>query len=647
MRLDRVQIINFRSIKDITLKLDPRCRVLVGITEAGKTNILRALSLLNPNIQPTNDDVREDSPNENQSAVSRVMFVFSLDSDDRNNILDQLVGKIISPESEPPILTVGTNLFSLPGLCDLTTEGLYSIHIGNKVRNATTWSYPNRRIAPGWYIPSPACPDGFTITDDSGETRVLKLLSIVHGSFCENVPPEFLTPATTQSLTSVLSTAVGTYVNQNLPECIFWRYGEEQLVPAQLAMEEFTQSPDSCMPLKHVFALAGIVDIAAAVRAAKSRSNGIRNLLDRVAKQATEHIHSVWPEYDGLEFDLRQNGDYLETSIKDVHNLYNFSQRSDGFKRLLSFLLMISAPARSKSLSNVLILTDDPDAGLHPTAARHIRDELTRISASNYVVYATHSIFMIDRDEVSRHLIVTKKNEVTEITMADESNIVDEEVLYNALGYSVFENLKSKNLVFEGWRDKTLFQIAMSRVPRKFFALKKKVSNLGICHVEGVKDVRRVTPMMELANRVCVIVSDADNVAQEHQKIHIDERLYGNWVRYDELVPEFSPVTSEDFVMPQIIADCVTGIAESFEKLAGLSFQPTLGAGQLKELGSWLSKAGLNGDERKQFTGQLKELLFSELKSTHIREEYYEFVSALIDIVDQGLLITPSQDRRH
>ncbi len=45
MKLNRVQIKNFRSIKDIEIDFDPSCRVLVGINESGKSNILNALAL--------------------------------------------------------------------------------------------------------------------------------------------------------------------------------------------------------------------------------------------------------------------------------------------------------------------------------------------------------------------------------------------------------------------------------------------------------------------------------------------------------------------------------------------------------------------------------------------------------------------------
>ncbi len=85
MRLDRVQIKNFRSIADLTLGFDPPCRVLVGINESGKSNILNALSLLDENVVPKKDDIRDIGPDETLSNESYVRFIFKLSDEERLN----------------------------------------------------------------------------------------------------------------------------------------------------------------------------------------------------------------------------------------------------------------------------------------------------------------------------------------------------------------------------------------------------------------------------------------------------------------------------------------------------------------------------------------------------------------------------------
>ena len=181
----------------------------------------------------------------------------------------------------------------------------------------------------------------------------------------------------------------------------------------------------------------------------------------------------------------------------------------------ITFLLLVSAKVKTDVLTNTLYLHDEPDTSLHPTGARHLRDELIRISEKNYVAYATHSIFMVDSDHLNRHLIVEKVDEVTAVREVTESNVVDEEVIYNALGYSIFQNLKRANIVFEGWRDKKLFMVATSRWPAEYKELKGVYAPVGKCHARGARDVARITPMLDLADRHYVVVSDSDRPARE------------------------------------------------------------------------------------------------------------------------------------
>ncbi len=175
-----------------------------------------------------------------------------------------------------------------------------------------------------------------------------------------------------------------------------------------------------------MFQLYGISDIQKEVAAAKAGSaNSLPNLLRRVAEKTTRHFHLTWREYDGIKFSLGTDGTDLVAGIEDKSNHYELSQRSDGFKRFVTFLLMVSAEDASNLLKDTLLLIDEPEIGLHPSGARYLMEELIDISKNNYVVFSTHSIFMIDNKIIKRHLIVKKQDEITEIEEVSESNIQD------------------------------------------------------------------------------------------------------------------------------------------------------------------------------------------------------------------------------
>jgi predicted ATP-dependent endonuclease of OLD family len=59
MELDRIQIRNFRSIKDETIHFSHNCLVLVGKNEAGKSNILKAVAAAFEQYKVTDKDKRK------------------------------------------------------------------------------------------------------------------------------------------------------------------------------------------------------------------------------------------------------------------------------------------------------------------------------------------------------------------------------------------------------------------------------------------------------------------------------------------------------------------------------------------------------------------------------------------------------------
>jgi hypothetical protein len=338
-------------------------------------------------------------------------------------------------------------------------------------------------------------------------------------------------------------------VQTDLLKVLFWNYDESKLLPPKINLDQFCANPEICLPLKRMFQLYDISDIKKEVAEAKAGSaNTLNNLLRRVAEKTSEHFHSTWREYEEIKFSLAMDGPDLVAKIQDESNNYELSQRSDGFKRFVTFLLMVSAEAASNLLKDIVLLIDEPEIGLHPTGARYLMDELIDISRNNYVVFSTHSIFMIDNRIIKRHLIVKKENEITEVEEVSESNIQDEEVIYKSLGHSIFSNLKERNLIFEGWRDKKLFETAMLTVPVGSEEI-NELNGLGRCFAHGVKQIRNITPLFEAGDRKCLILTDGDATANEHQKEYQKNKGFGIWKRYDEIVTGATEITGEDFLM--------------------------------------------------------------------------------------------------
>lgn len=631
MKLSRVRIRNFRSIKDMTVDLSPSCRVLVGINESGKSNILKALSLLDDGRKTSLSDVRFPLEDEPAIDAAYVWFVFSLDEDEIDQVYESALEKVLCDNTEQELIIKDGKLkLNFHDFCRAKNEGLYCADVIKGTKNYSYWSLLKGKYSIGnqWVKPSSAVPANFSVTKQ-GQPKPLKSFSLVNKHDCSGVPEAYFEPASVEDLNDLIGEYIMEIIKNNLPDCVYWTYDEKNILPASIALAQFTSNPSSCIPLKNMFELAGVKNIQQTVSAEQSRTNGLRNLLGRVAKQATKHIRSVWKEYRSIEISLTENGPNISASVTEGFNHFDFSSRSDGFKRFVSFLIMVSAKVKTKQLEDTLLLIDEPEIGLHPSGARYLKNELIEISERNHVVYSTHSIFMVDKEDIGRHLLVEKKNEVTVATEVNQSNFSDEEVIYNALNYSIFENLKEANILFEGWRDKKIFQVALENPPKQHKKLKEEFQKVGIAHLQGVSDVGRVCPILELANRNYIIISDCDDASKTEQKKFFGS---GRWVRWDELSNDVEIVTGEDFLKEEHIKSVVSRVKDQYTQLSALSIDALNlngGGGKLYCINRWIANS-LSKEEKKSFINQVKEDAANSLKHSDIEGYFFGYLQKLL-----------------
>ena len=626
MELARVHIHNFRSIENCTLNFDYNCRVLVGINEAGKTNILKALSLLDENIKVDSKDRREFKDDEPIEQEAFVNFYFRIDQKEKNIVFEKVASKIASKNIDQPFISINGSIVDLKTLINNYIEIQYKINLNTKKKTYTAkFIFENPEVIELWKKPTGIFSFESLTPKRDINIPISEILAIDVSDFF-SVPNDFIEDLQVSEIIKVINFGVEEFIEE-MPNCIFWQYDEKNLLPNQVSLSSFIQNPDICIPLKNMFFLAGVTDIQKTITDYQQRPFGMRNLLDRISNKSSEHLHKVWKEYKDLQLVLTLNGDAIETAVKDRHKLYDLSRRSDGFKRFISFILLVSMRAKSNELKNTLLLYDEPEISLHPSGCRHLRNELIKISENNYVVFSTHSIFMIDQNITNRHYIVVKESEVTKVKEVNESNITDEEVLYNALNYSIFENLKKNNIIFEGWRDKHLFKIATEKTPTHLDIYKNLLEELGFCHSQGVKNIAQLAADLELGKRKYLIISDSDKAAIEKQS---EFRGDGTWLRYDEIISNETVITGEDFVKKEVFLTAIANLKNEFPKLEGLQeIDLTSDKGKISEIVINLEKAGFNKNEIKVIIEKIKDKVFSNLKNQEVEEKYYLIIEKI------------------
>lgn len=623
MLLKKIEITNFRSIKKESINFKQNFQVLVGINEAGKSNILRAVSLLNQKELITKEDIRDETHDEEPINDSKIMFVFTLDDLELNSLITEVKNKIITKNINNVIYESAGKKITLKEFCNIKREFLHTINIIKQTRINQHWSlnYPTKKILSNWKKIVKGSAFKLNI---NGEEKNISDYSIVNIEEFPEIPEEFYKELDFDTLNTVIGLQVVELFKGNIPNCLIWKYEEKNLLPGRVNLENFKNDPSVCIPLKNMFFLAGISDISKKITDAINKTNGLRNMLTKVGENTTSHMRKVWPEWKKIKIKLNENGNNIEAGIEDEFNFYSLDRRSDGFKRFFTFLLMISVQNKTKNIFNNIIIIDEPDIGLHPSGIKYLREELQKISQNNIVFISTHSIFMIDKEVTERHLIVEKTKEVTNIKRVEYTNVNEEEVIYNALNYSMYDMLKPVNIIFEGWRDKKIYECYKTNVINQKGKLKKETS-YGLLHAMGVKDIERIACTCENFNRKYVIISDSDRVAIEKKR---EFKGSGKWICYSD-IENVEAVTSEDLLTIKFINDSIKKVLRKENIDAQIVLNNNIGNNKLSFIKSELEKVIIEKEKVSLILNKIKEEFIDKLELKHIDKNYKKVFTRL------------------
>lgn len=574
MELSRVHIKNFRSIKDTVINFDNNCLILLGKNEAGKSNVLKAIAAVFDKYQVSNKDRRKKIANEKiDEYFVRIIIKFnSLDYLQIHSLLDKKFSNLnlIKFKSSASIFDLFHSIFD---------EIIIQIDIADDEESyLTQWLKSKKDFEPLEEL----------------------FLTASNEITLENTGKKF-------DLLSEVFIIVKSYYKSRPYRCNYWQYEQGYLLPNSVSIQNFINNPSDFKALKNIFTLCKRENIKSEFEDAMSEDGDYINLLEQVSKEVTLVFRKIWKDFKDTSIELIPNGEEILIKVCNKTK-YSFEDRSDGFKKFISILLMLSTQSRSNKIHEKdIILIDEPDQSLYPTSASFLKDELLEISKKSKVIYSTHSQYMIDSNNLDRHLIVEKKDDVTTITKEDKNAPYSkDELLRRAIGSSIFECLQPINIVFEGWLDKELFV--------KFNEFNKTTSdfkNIGITYLGGISGAESLISLLLLANKKFIVVADSDEVSK-NKKIDFQKNFPAfkdNWIGYEDLDKSFS--TMEDFFKNDYINNKI------------LELNPSYKYDENKDAISNIDKAVSKDKEKKQL---IKNSLIKDLKKENIKEEYVSLI---------------------
>lgn len=343
MKLDRFEIKNFRSIKDMTISIEERngkkCIILVGKNEAGKSNILKAVSAVFGGYKVSIKDQRKTALDDDEYYI---YAIFKLNQD----IFDCVERKLIEEYTIKDLDIFEDNLSIANFIKDAFDEIVLRLYIkDNDIPNLTYWIHEELK-------------DKYKVSNLFYYSTDNKQIAKLEGE--SNSP--LLEPLTYDHMKTIVFEIIKNIISmENIyKRVMFWEYSDSHLLPSNVNIENFKSNPDICMPLKNIFYLSNIKDIQQDIKNAAKKDKGLHSFLNNISNRATKEFRKIWPDLNNIEFVITKDGEEFDIRIKEKE-YYSNEDRSDGFKRFIAILLMLSIESRTQEADNRLILFDEPD----------------------------------------------------------------------------------------------------------------------------------------------------------------------------------------------------------------------------------------------------------------------------------------------
>lgn len=363
MVLKSVTIENFLSIRgSVTLNLDHRVTVLLGANDHGKSNLIAALEHLNPENPLRDEDINWDAE-EAGDGVS-LTYRFELSPDERDALLPLVRSQIEQLAAIADAAAVDDKLAA--------AENVESFaRIDSQLVNGSTIEL-----------------------DRTGTGQALSIQQwYLHGLpqdlnrwFQQNVPRVELFKA--------LSTEI-----------------QDAVTAAQIVTNEFEF-------LQGIFYYAGLDPLNS--EKLFQQTDATERALDRASARLDRELSRLWGQGKnlGLQFELSHRGTAIQFLANDPSvqsRKTRMSRRSAGVTQFFRISMLLHARRNKHPANSYIYLFDEPGVFLHPQGQRDLIQVFEELSDEAQVVYATHSLFLLNQNYPERHRLVVRGPEGTQI----------------------------------------------------------------------------------------------------------------------------------------------------------------------------------------------------------------------------------------
>ncbi len=479
MQLSAFRILNYRSISDSGKISASRITALLGRNESGKTNLLRALSSLNPAegfkaLSPIKDFPRHRKLSECTDATKVVVSTWTLDDGEWEQLLE------IWPRAKKGHEIEVGRRYSERRYVDITSRPLSfdPKTIAPKVKKvvqavkAVASDLAEEKKAPLEAAADKFFEEASPGKDSAGWATATVAASEALGVALAKADAE-LTEKQDALLTELsdLATDIAgdeeahkkarNWVIEHLPIFVYLdEYPEiegHQDIAAFLKRTEQGSATPADSNFEKMCKVADL-DPQRLHQLVNSNTEERNQLANRASAVISGELQKLWTDRR-LKVRFNPDGNHLETFVSDSTKNFdvevNLDERSRGFQWFFGFYMIFAADTDGGDKEGAILLLDEPGLFLHAKSQgdllRHLEQDF-----SNQILYTTHSPFMVPTHRLDwvRTVNISEENgtAVTNDPTGDSKTLFP---LQAALGYDLAQSLflGGSNLVVEGVTD--------------------------------------------------------------------------------------------------------------------------------------------------------------------------------------------------
>ncbi len=457
--LTNIKIENYKSFTNEVIDLnDITC--FVGPNESGKTNLLDAIYHLSKEKQTQAfkpGELRLGAPNFPNGEIS-ITYTLKL----RKSAFAKLINKFPKLEDKT-ILLIKKGVPKAPPQWTCNSKIPHNTvldicRINNKRVFINSFSSKNRtkeiraKSEVGWFI-----------NDSTVDLRSNPYKKLLSESKLELLKKK--------EKVEFINNLIREAVLENI-KIYFWKYEEAAYLKEKVSISDLIQKPENYRSVTNMFLISGWKKEEFPSKLQGQNTTIYDNLLIPVKRNIDSLIKNNWSTHNKLKIEIRHDGgDNLIIHLVEPGSATPPEFRSDGLKWFLTFL--INFRALSKTISNYILLIDEPGLHLHPRGQKDVLEELETLAGENQIVYSTHQTFLINKNRPDRVRIIRRSTQRSGslssnpfyaskvANILNPKNILTDDLLREALGFKVSDisPINEKNILVEGVFDREIFYI--------------------------------------------------------------------------------------------------------------------------------------------------------------------------------------------